>query len=77
MELPSVDKVAALLLPTFKYNDYCLYSSSSDMIGDHWVSPHDQLGGVLCKCCFQEHCCWLMMEQGLSLLTHSNDTEHC
>ena len=36
--------------PTFTFNNpQCLFSSNSDMLEDHWVSPYDQLGTVLCN----------------------------
>ena len=46
------------------------------MLEDHQVSPHDWLGVMLCKHCFQEHH-QLMQEQDLSPVIHGWDIEHC
>ena len=65
------------LLPTFKFNDQCPFSSNGDMVEDYQVSPNDWLGTMLCKCCFQEHQHQLLQEQDLSPVIHGDDTKHC
>ena len=58
------------LLPTFKFN----YDS---VLFLYQVSPHDWLGTMLYKQCFQEHHHQLKQEYGSSPEIHSNDIAHC
>ena len=53
-EVLSIDKNATYLLPTFKCN-YQSVLFVQTVLEDNQLSPHDQLGAMLCKHCFQEH----------------------
>ena len=57
-----VDKDTTSLLPTFKFNYDSFLFLQTNMLEDHQVSSHDQLGKMLCKCHFQiiisSDSCW-------------------
>ena len=77
-EVLSADKNVTFLLPTFKLElSQCPFSSNGGILEDHQISPHDQLGTMLCKSCFQEKHQQLMQGQDLLTVIHGNDIDHC